>query len=193
MSNIDHNDLITKLGHTLAALVKYAPAAPETRAFLRARTNTEPPGDALTYEQLAAWVMENVITHVRTGVSPTTTSNTPHALTIQMDWTGEETGSTSYTRPIYGRSRVRFTALELIEIAAQHDTFDDFLEAVEEAAIEDADEHDVDYQDCGDTDYTGDDDGDFNWDETELASRSDVKNSLRDLVATIPELNHLAE
>ena len=196
MSDINHNDLITKLGHTLAALVKYAPAAPETRAFLRARTNTEPPGDVLTYEQLAAWVMENVRPAVFLGTSPTTAQPNTHrpdrALTVEMEWTGEETGSTHYSRHIYGTSRVHFTTQDLIDIASQHDNFDDFLDAVVDAAREDATDDDVEYKDCGDTDYD-DSDGDFDWEESELASRADVKNSLRDLVTTIPDLNHLSE
>lgn len=197
MSDINHNDLITKLGHTLAALVKYAPAAPETRAFLRARTNTEPPGDVLTYEQLAAWVMENVQTAVFLGASPTTaqpyTPRPDRALTVEMEWTGEETGSTYYSRQIYGASKVHFTTQELIEIASQHDNFDDFFDAVVDAAKEDATADDVDYKDCGDTDY-GDDYGEESeWEESELASRADVKNVLRNLVTTIPDLNHLAE
>lgn len=197
MSDINHNDLITKLGHTLAALVKYAPAAPETRAFLRARTNTEPPGDVLTYEQLAAWVMENVRPAVFLGTSPTTAqSNTPRpdrALTVEMEWTGEETGTTSYTRPIYGASKVHFTTQELIEIASQHDNFDDFFDAVVDEAHSQATERDVEYKDSGGPDYGDDHSEASDWHESELASRSEVKNSLRDLVATIPDLNHLAE
>lgn len=194
MSEINHTDLIDRLGHTLAALVKYAPAAPETRAYLRARAGDEPPADATTYEQLAEWTLANVPSRGRSVSSTTTPATRPdRALTVALDWTGEEHGSTSYTRRTYGRSHVHYSTQDLIDLANRCHCVDDLLESVKDAAEEDADAVNVSYVDSGDTDFGDDYNEGRDWEEFEIASPVNLRADLLALIRTTPELNHLAQ
>jgi hypothetical protein len=189
---LDLGLLRSTLGATLAALVKYAPTAEETRAHIRARLGQCVPDELTAYESVAQWILSVAPTPPQVQLSCASPFRSSFAWDVEF--LGEERGSTNYTRSINATMNIELSDDELLECADASDSFDEFVDKVR-ARLEEAAEseypNDIDY---GDIDYGDEECDGHHWEDHSVSgSYNTFKAALRSLIETNPEFTPAGE
>jgi hypothetical protein len=189
---LDHGRLNATLGATLAALVKYAPTAEETRAHIRARLGQCVPDELTAYESVAQWILS--VAPPPPPAQPSYRSSYRSSFAWDVEFEGEERGTSYYTRSISATQSIELSDDELLECADASDSFDEFVDKVRARLEEAAEEVWPDNVDYGDCDYGDDESSGHDWDEHNVSgSLSAFKATLRSLIETNPEFTPAGE